>query len=216
MNQTTFTVQEAIDNLYHTFAIYRLNPHMEACPCCVYDEDKRHLQSKPLQKLSTSDLCKYAYKALSTLGNENDFKHFLPRLFEIITFEAIALTDPEILFGKLDYAEWHNWPLHEQKAIELYFSALWEYLLNQTIPEDYTIVGSYLCGIAKATQNVEPFLKMWQSNSDQNARLHLQFFLTQHCEEFLAKEFRSDFWNTCPEQAHQVIVWAAEQENGII
>jgi hypothetical protein len=75
---------EAIENLYRAFARYSLRKHVEGCPCCVRERDKRALESKPLRQLASSDLGRYAFKAMTTWGNQDDFRHFLPRIFELL------------------------------------------------------------------------------------------------------------------------------------
>lgn len=210
-NKANQTIQEEINNLYQTFAPYQIKPHMEACPCCVYDEDKGRVHSKTLQELSVSDLSKYAYKALSTWGNEDDFRCFLPRLFEIIIFEAVALTYPEILFGKLPYAKWRKWSLKEQTAIEDYFSALLNYQLDEVEPEDYTNIESYLCGIAIATENIAPYLRIWESKSSKLAEMHLQLFISQYQDKLDNNQLEKGFWGICPKQTELVTQWVSKQ-----
>ena len=66
------------------------------------------LIAKRLRDLTDTDLKKYAFKALTTWGNADDFRHFLPRLFELEAVHPqriVGLVDPEILFGKLAYAQ---------------------------------------------------------------------------------------------------------------
>ena len=120
---------EAVEGLYDVFSRYPLVPRVGGCPCCVSDSDEALLHSKPLRELTADDLWRYAFKALSTWGTEEDFKHFLPRLFELV---AAGTTIDEQLFHKLVYARppWRQWPVQEQQAIEDYLDALWSYRLS--------------------------------------------------------------------------------------
>ena len=74
---------------------------------------------------------------MTTWGTEEDFKHFLPRLLELVTAEESItdVVDSEVLLGKLAYADWTHWPSEEQKAVNDYLNALWLHLhrshLNQ-------------------------------------------------------------------------------------
>ena len=74
----------AVEKLYKVFSRYSLRRHVEGCPCCVHEEDKRALESKPLQNLSAAELGRYSFKAMTTWGDKDDFRHFLPRIFELM------------------------------------------------------------------------------------------------------------------------------------
>lgn len=105
------TLEDAIEHLYYTFQNYRLKTSINACPHCVADSDHAKLHPKRLRDLTDSDLEKYAFKALTTWGDADDFRHFLPRLFELEALypqRIVGLVDPEILFGKLAYAQWDS------------------------------------------------------------------------------------------------------------
>jgi hypothetical protein len=125
------SLQHAIDLLYRTFTHYRLQPHMDACPCCVHDDDdKRFLYRAELHELSADDLCTYAFKAMTTWGDGNDFRHFLPRLFELQASATPIPIDNEILFGKLRYARWRTWPSVEQQAVQTFLLTWGRFLLE--------------------------------------------------------------------------------------
>ena len=58
----------------------------------------------------------YEGKAMATWGNANDYKHFLPRIFEL-TAELRTPYEIWIAFDKLTLAEFQNWAEEEQKVI---------------------------------------------------------------------------------------------------
>lgn len=199
---------EAIEGLYRTFARYPLRPSMDGCPHCVHEADQARLRSRPLRLLSIDDLSKYAFKALSTWGDEEDFRHFLPRLFQIASRETIALVDPEILFGKLPYADWRTWPLAEQQALEQYFVALWEYVLVTREPDPWTHTDTYLCAIAQAIAPLHPYLMRWKTHPHPLAHAHLVAFIEQ-CGETLGTADKYSFWGTHPAAITEVLAWLA-------
>ena len=91
----TDELKESIENLYSTFSIYPLNSKMEGCPCCVSDADKEKIHSKQLRELEEEDLSRYVFKAMTTWGDTDDFKHYLPRIFELLSttdFIAVSYT----------------------------------------------------------------------------------------------------------------------------
>jgi hypothetical protein len=57
-----------------------------------------------LRELPAKDLRNYAFSAMTTQGTLDDFRYFLPRLFEAIVTDLDGIC-PEVLFGKLRYAE---------------------------------------------------------------------------------------------------------------
>ena len=75
----------ALERLYLVFRSYGLKPHIEGCPCCVYDEDQDRVRSRSLRALTAEDFDTYASKALTTWGDADDLRHFLPRLLELVT-----------------------------------------------------------------------------------------------------------------------------------
>jgi len=114
------------DNLYQVFAKYRLRPDIDACPHCVTESDKESLQKKTLRELTASDLEKYIFKAVTTWGDEYDFKHFLPRILEIMDE-----LPSEMVFIKLQSNHWKTWPSQEKDAIAVYFESRLESLWNE-------------------------------------------------------------------------------------
>jgi hypothetical protein len=115
------------ENLYNVFAKYRLRPDIEACPCCVTPPDKKNLQKKKLEDLTTNDLRKYVFKAVTTWGTESDFKYFLPRILELLE----EFDDINQIFIKLQGIHWEAWPSQEKEAIVAYLKFYLEYLTHE-------------------------------------------------------------------------------------
>lgn len=97
----------SIERLYEIFAAYPLPRYTNPCPCCHRAEDDAKLRSKPLRNLESGDLRDYAVDAILTWGDEEVFKHFLPRLFELsvaVSAPEQLRADREILFRKFHHA----------------------------------------------------------------------------------------------------------------
>src|SRR5437588_624905 len=92
----------AIERLYQTFAIYPFKPTMEGCPCCVSDSDKEKIHSKKIRQLEGDDLSRYASKAMTTWGDTEDFKHYLPRILELLVTTDF-IVDIIVVLDKLEY-----------------------------------------------------------------------------------------------------------------
>lgn len=198
---------EAIERLYLTFKPYEPGQHIEGCPCCVNESDQILICSKPLRSLTAEDLNHYSYKALTTWGGENDFRYFLPRLFELQAEDLTNLCNPEILYGKLSYADWLSWPIEEQQAISLYFDAMWRFLLTSREPDGlYLQAGDYLCAISQAVDVLTPYLEQW-AELGSRPLAHLHRFIEDNRVDLEKDQLQSAFWGEQPAQMRQVIQW---------
>jgi hypothetical protein len=107
----------AIEALYATFARYPVGAKVEGCPCCVDAALARALASAPLRAVPDDILQRYAFKAMTTWGSNDDFKHFVPAIWERMTATRSFGVNPQIAYGKLPYTDWDRWPEHERAAI---------------------------------------------------------------------------------------------------
>ena len=94
---------------------------LEGCPCCTDDTVGKRLREGSGWSASTRDLDHYAPKAMTTWGSVNDFKHFLPAIFERSLGGQLG-TPFEIVLGKLGYGEFENRPEHEKAAVRTWLS----------------------------------------------------------------------------------------------
>lgn len=177
----TSELHEAIEGLYRVFESYRLDADTEACPCCHSPKDNQRLRSKLLRELGPKDLFSYTMDALYTWGSESDFKHFLPRIFELLTLVGASqssFVDPESVFGKLTYescgsTSWRTWPTAEQEAISNYSIAVWNAVLDSD-PNGLTDRPyDWLCAFAQAEGDLSPYLDQWLAASSVNAHRNL-------------------------------------------
>lgn len=124
--------KEIIETLYREFARYEVAHPLQACPCCVHTADHRRLRT-PLRKIREEQIARYAGKALTTWGTLDDYKHFLPRILELVpTHEALGFLGLQgwLVAGKLTYGRWRTWPDNEQTAVRTYFEALFDDFLD--------------------------------------------------------------------------------------
>jgi hypothetical protein len=110
-------LSEAVERLRAVFARYPARGEVVGCPCCVSGQDVAALREG-----SDEALERYAYKAMTTWGDADDFRHHLPRLLAASGPDGIDLG---ILAGKLRYAHWQTWAEDEQAAIRAYLTAMW-------------------------------------------------------------------------------------------
>jgi hypothetical protein len=205
---------QAIEELYSAFESYRLRANTDPCPCCHSPEDGSRIRAKVLRKLGHEDLGKYATDALYTWGSGDDFKHFLPRIFELLTLPEPkrGFVDAHAVFVKLTYEShdsnsWRTWPPSEQQAISNYFHAVWDAVLDSD-HEDLMYGGAYdwICAIAQAEHDLSPYLDQWLSASSVNAHRNLALMISQEGLPNLSKP-GPGYWERRREQWEQLVNW---------
>ncbi len=187
----------AVEGLYDTFNRYPLRADTNACPCCHKPEQERLLHTQRLRELTAEHLRMYVADAMLVWGNEDDYRHFLPRIFELM----ITLDDPKfelamapIVFNKLHFANWANWPIEEQNVVRRYFLIAWKALLR-TSPDDLglTDAADWLSGIAQAEDDLQPYLEAWRKEESNEATRHLAALIVEY--PFVQDDARPpDFW----------------------
>lgn len=117
-------LQQATATLYEAFRGYPIKPKIEGCPHCELDSAESSLHARSLHDLTWEDLGVYPFKAMTTFGDDDDFKHFLPRILELylVDFDG-AQCDVQITFSKLEYASWTSWPETEKQAVQNFVRA---------------------------------------------------------------------------------------------
>ncbi len=177
----------AIENLYDTFSIYPFKSTMEGCPCCVSDIDKEKINSKELRDLNEEDLSKYAFKAMTTWGDIDDFKHYLPRIFELLTTTDF-IVDTFVVLGKLQYGKWRQWADKEKQAITHFLFAWWG---DQTKHKSYFDKEAFT-EIYKLTGDIEQLLNRWTVSIKDNSFLNFIDLVYNYYNDLTGKktEFR--------------------------
>ena len=157
------TLELSVQKLYETFSVYPLRQKIEGCPCCISEGDEERIHSQPLRELSAEDLSRYVFKAMTTWGNTDDFKHFLPRILEILTDEDFSVSTATIL-GKLEYGNFDRWPESERLAIRNFLLEWWKDLIKTKPYFDHDA----FIWIYKITGNLEQMLNYWETEVKKN------------------------------------------------
>ncbi|MFS1523840.1 hypothetical protein ACL7TT_06950 [Microbulbifer sp. 2304DJ12-6] len=198
MKLPSSALQTAIENAYDTFARYPRSADISGCPCCVLEEDHKALNSAPLGELTSSDLERFVHKAMTTWGGDDDFKHFLPRILELIATDMPLAHYSEVIAGKLVYAEWHRWPEPEQNAVAVFLNAWWQWGRW----EDAAQVETCLVTLACAGWNVSRQLSEWWNDDSPASRQCIIAFLVRQVDVLTQGESPSAFWG---EEGTQVL-----------
>ena len=206
---------DSIERLYTAFS--GVPAPAEIWPAALTDAIARRtldnpLRSKPLRALQREELDYYAFCALSTMGVESDFKHFLPRLFELsvaVSAPEQLRTDREILFGKLTYRHWEIWPTSEKNAIRRFLDALWSCaLFDSRHGDEYSSETEELdCSIAQAEDDISPYLDKWNKTDTLEANLCLVSLLTKSAVTHKRNTGRNAFWSARDAQYQQLKNW---------
>jgi hypothetical protein len=172
-DQAEERLDQAVGALYATFATFGLG-RAAGCPHCVGDDDQRDLRRVPLRELTGDDLEHYAVKAISTWGDADDLRHFLPRLLELAAHGDLTVEVATVV-GKLRLAGWSRWPRDQRDAIEAFAGAWWRRTLTMfPAPDDAATV---LHAVAQATEDLTPFLSAWLDPPTEPAARHLAAFV---------------------------------------
>ncbi len=206
--QMTTELSCAIENLYSAFEAYPLRSDTGPCPCCHGPEDERALHHRPLRELSAKELQTYTFSALYTWGDENDFRHFLPRIFELLVIDSAALgnIDPEAIFRKLPYASWQLWPKAERDAITSFVRAAWSAALR-TVADDPNAgeIVEWLCSIAQFEDDLSPYLDQWLADSSKAASWNLARVILNEIP--FSDERPPVYWQERQKQWEQFLGW---------
>ncbi len=113
-----------LPKLYTIFASYPFCPGFEhrCSPVTPPTSAEITALAKPIRRISSGDVSRYAFKALTTWGDEADLRHFLPRLCELLCNKEYPW-DPELLLDKLLYAKSSSWPDDELLTLREFFCA---------------------------------------------------------------------------------------------
>ncbi|KAB8141203.1 hypothetical protein F8S13_20605 [Chloroflexia bacterium SDU3-3] len=205
MTKTMNTDTSPIAALYAAFARYPLHARVAGCPCCVGDADQRRIRSRSLRALSGADLGRYAFKAMTTWGDADDLRHFLPRMIELLATGDPDMPLAEIVLSKLAMAEWGAWPPAERDAVRS--SLMWQW--GQALAGGD--VDTWLCAIAQAEDVLRPYLARWEKGLGGEATLALHGYIAQNMAAILRGRLANAFWAGSPRQQAEVIAWLRGQ-----
>lgn len=202
------SLKKSIENLYSVFSKYEIRSFIEGCPCCVSDRDKEKIHSKELRELEEEDLSRYAFKAMTTWGNVDDFKHFLPRILELCIDHDLGI-QPFGIFGKLKYGKWELWDNTEKEAFKDFLFEWWKYFLeNRNFFDDDLFFGIY-----NVTGKIEKLLEYWKVDIAQNSFMIYVDFIRYYYQDFINENLK----NKSFDESHQLkfLKWIKENAKSL-
>ncbi|MFC7326703.1 hypothetical protein [Marinactinospora rubrisoli] len=158
----------AVNEMYAVFARYPARPDIAACPHCVDPAARAALRAAPPRRLSAAALRPFAAKALSTWGDLDDFRHFLPRMLELGALDDTWFSwDLPMTLDRLHTARWGAWPDDEQRAVTAFCHALWRDVLAS--PPDVRPAEGLLHALRSPFEDRSPFLAVWHADTSETA-----------------------------------------------
>ncbi|MCC5917876.1 MAG: hypothetical protein JJU02_11190 [Cryomorphaceae bacterium] len=185
----TENLKIAIENIYEIFAKYQGLSKLEGSP--LYrdiDDWNKALRSKKLRELSEDDLSRFVGKVILTWGDENDFRYYLPRILEL-TAQLKTPYDIRTLYSRLEIANWKDWDIQEQKAINDFTIELWNSLLTDNSDLAEREFKDYFHAIANFYPDFNEVLKAWESIDKFVSVKHLTNYVFEEHHTLFAKKF---------------------------
>lgn len=194
--------------LYSAFAGYRVTLPVAGCPCCVPMIRPEFFEHVTFVDLRPHDLDLFAWKAITTIGTVDDFKHFLPRILEVAAETPRSLTSLEVAFGKLDLAGWLDWPKAEIDAVRSFLDGFWSGRLERE--GDEWTADTALAALGQCCPTLAPFLDRWTATASPLSVRHLAWFLIGNHESILESgRLANAHWEKRPTQEAEVVSWVA-------
>ena len=195
----------AVENAYRVFARYDLRGGVTVCRCnvCVDTKTERELNTVPLKEMSSRLLAEYTHSAHCWDGKtEDDFRHYLPRYFELIALDAppTTINEQTCLQRLYDAGYRANWGPLENAAIEGFFLALFRERIAEPFEIDAMGFTDYatdraeamLCMVGHAGGDLAPLLAAWAADSGRNATLHIANVVAT--ADWNKKRMRDSWW----------------------
>ena len=183
----------SFDEAYRVFGRYRIKGRLEACDCgCITERDHARIRSGPLRELTAESLERYASKAMTTWGDGRDFRHFLPRILELVTGDPRDEICNEIALSKLSYAGWWGWPECERHAVENVLRLRWH--VGLTLSPDEFDADTWLCSVFVAGVDTAPYVDAWRTSTSDTAVHHAAAFLVTNYDLMTRGTLRNAFY----------------------
>lgn len=168
----------ALANLYETFSRYPLPDSTEVCDHCVAPETVEAIRAVPLRHLSAATMSRDYVWNVSTWGGIEDFKHYLPRLLELMIGEELDRIEAPVLARWLG-AHWSDWPQDERDAVVVVVDAWWRHTL-QHYPRDIDVMEMFEIIGGNLRLDLHDCLTVWETIGGEAAALHVAWLVEEY------------------------------------
>lgn len=196
MSEAEANLRDAIERSYSAFANLPRPQKLVASPLRDAGKILRTLTSAPLRELNNEQVGPYAGWAITTVGNDRDYRHFLPRIFELAATDPVWLgAEPPVMASRLNMATWRSWPAEQQAALLHFFCAAFEAVVERH-PQLGQSADLWFCGIVTLGESPLPIFERWCLSSSPNAALHMASFIISEGRNLSRHaEVRGAFWD---------------------
>jgi hypothetical protein len=195
-------LRAALEQCYEAFASVPRPQKLEASPLRDADEILATLTAAPLRQLTGEEIGPYSGWAITTVGSERDYRHFLPRILELAVTDPVWLgAEPPIIASKLISAGWKSWPREQHQAVLQFFHAAFEAAIEMH-PEEALSADIWLCGLVHLGEPPAPLMERWCSSVAQNAALQMANFIKSEAKDLVRPgAVGGPFWEGADENA---------------
>lgn len=194
MTDAEVNLRDAIERSYAAFAAMPRPEKLEASPVHDADDILRTLTSAPLRDLTDQQLALYSHSVITTIGDDRDFRHFLPRIFELSVGPAWTGAEPAVIASRLNMASWRDWPEEQRSAILQFFRSAFATAIDRH-PNYDNIAVDWFSGLTILGDSPSLIFERWRSTRSINAALNLAAFIIDEAKHIRRHhEVRAPFW----------------------
>ncbi|HTQ14457.1 MAG TPA: hypothetical protein VMH86_11335 [Rhizomicrobium sp.] len=174
--QTGDSLRLALEAAYKAFSSVPFPRYLETSPLRDGGKILRTLAAAPLRHLTSEQVGPYAGWAITTVGSEMDYRHFLPRILELAVESPthLGLMAP-VIAGRITLGNWIHWPARQHDTVLEVFRTAFERAV-ETHPDEGLSAPEWLCGLAKLGCSIDAHLTFWRNSTSPNAALQLALF----------------------------------------
>jgi hypothetical protein len=144
---------------------------------------------------------------MTTVDHADTFRYFLPRIIEL-SVENDLLVDREVVFGKMRYGNWHEWPIHEREALERFAKAIAAtFAASEYDPAD---LDEWVCSLGQFVDDLPDALSPLLSRTAA-ARANLAALIQYNTSAIGTIELVNAFWEDC-HNADAMTIWMARPD----
>ncbi|GMN03572.1 hypothetical protein MTsPCn3_23030 [Erythrobacter sp. MTPC3] len=189
-------LRNALEQSYQVFADVHCPRTLETSPLRDGNEILQALTSALLQNLAGEQIGPYSGWAITTVGNYRDYRHFLPRIFDLAVTEPEWLgTEPPVIAGKLNMGAWRTWPANQQSAVLHVFNAAFDAMIERHPDAWPSDAADWFCGIATLGEEIAPVIERWRTSTAANAALNMAGFINAQSKNMRKLgEVQGSFW----------------------
>ena len=204
---------DILEQAYDTFGSYTVSKPLDVCTaCCVVPEQERLLLNPRVREIPFSTLDVWNHAAKTATPSLTEFKHFLPRMLEMVACLEFSSVSPELTLKSFNYYSQEDWSAAEREVLNTFARAHLRYCLslypltNLNIPIDEILMMYWPAPI-----EISGLLEVWEDADSLNAMRHFAEFVYQNLEASPPPPSQNPFMD---QELHRMLVkWATKDQS---